>query len=41
VKGRIFWEQQVKTLAALVSAITQDKTAKALYDEFNGRIYRR
>lgn len=40
-KGKIFWEQQVKSLAALVRAIKQDQVARELYDQFNGQIYRR
>lgn len=40
-KGKIFWEQQIKTLATLVKAIKEDKVAKELYEEFNKRIYRK
>ena len=40
-KGKVFWGQQVEALAALVKAIKEDKVAMDLYEEFNGRIYRR
>jgi creatinine amidohydrolase len=40
-KGRIFWEHQVESLAAIVRAIKQDTRASELYQEFNGRIYQR
>jgi len=40
-KGKIFWEQQIKTLASLVKAIKEDKVAKELYEEFNKRVYRK
>ncbi len=40
-KGRLFWEHQVRQLAALVKAIKDDRVAQELYQEFNQRIYRR
>lgn len=38
-KGRIFWEHQIQSLAAIVKAIKEDEVAAALYQEFNRRIY--
>ncbi len=40
-KGRIFWEHQIKQLAAIVKAIKDDDQAETLYRDFNERIYRR
>ena len=40
-KGRIFLEDQIKTLAGMVKAGKEDTRAREVYDEFNARIYRR
>ncbi len=40
-KGRIFWQHQIESLAAIVRAIKEDTVAERLYREYNRRIYRR
>ena len=40
-KGRRFLEDQINTLAEMVTAVKQDSRAREIYDDYNRRIYRR
>ena len=40
-KGRIFLQDQIRTLAEMVTAVKEDQRAREIYDDYNRRIYRR
>ncbi|MDP7395386.1 MAG: creatininase family protein [Lentisphaeria bacterium] len=39
-KGRVFLEDQIKTLAELVALVKKDTRAREIYEDFNRRLYR-
>ena len=40
-KGRIFLEDQIRTLARMVALVKKDTRAREIYDDYNRRVYSR
>ena len=39
-KGRVFLEDQIRTLAEMVALVKKDTRAREIYEDFNRRLYR-